>query len=74
MARRNGLSGQDIEHIHREQNAVADLLAKAARSEDDATFQTHGQLPGNIRAAIHLDKIGLQNFRKGTSRSRDAHV
>ncbi|KAL3643914.1 hypothetical protein CASFOL_011846 [Castilleja foliolosa] len=72
MARRNGLGTQLIDHIYREQNVVADLLAKAARSEDDTTFQSLSQLPGNIRAAIHLDKIGMQVFRKGNSRSRYA--
>ncbi|KAL3613262.1 hypothetical protein CASFOL_042885 [Castilleja foliolosa] len=74
MARKNGLNGRHIVHIHREQNVVADLLAKIARSEADDTPQIHSHLPGHIRAAFQLDKIGLQNYRKGNSSSRCVHV
>ncbi|KAL3629747.1 hypothetical protein CASFOL_026969 [Castilleja foliolosa] len=65
MARKNAIGEHNIDHIHREENIVADLLAKASRSNDDKTFQLYSQLPTDIRKAIYLDKIGVPSYRKG---------
>ncbi|KAL3617229.1 hypothetical protein CASFOL_038976 [Castilleja foliolosa] len=68
-ARKNGLRGRAIFQINREENGVADLLAKDAKSSEDGEFQLINQLPINIRTAIYLDKIGLHKFRKGKASS-----
>ncbi|KAL3655749.1 hypothetical protein CASFOL_000145 [Castilleja foliolosa] len=70
MARKHGLRSRGIDHIHREINGVADLLAKAARSNEDKIFELNNQLPNNVRKTIYFDKIGLKNYRKGKYNSR----
>lgn len=52
-------------HVYREQNRVADCLAKAAKDySGEIEFFRVQDLPLNARKLIFLDMIGIPYFRK----------
>ncbi len=52
-------------HIFREANCTADLLAKWSYTSDiPQHFYTSNQLKGAIRGSYILEKMGIQNFRR----------
>lgn len=54
-----------ISHIFREQNMVADTLAKEAYGQQNRReFFTLQDLPRNVQKLLYLDRIGLPNFRR----------
>lgn len=52
-----------INHIFREQNKVADALAKLRENNGDQEFYRAKDLPPAINKLLFLDRIGLQSFR-----------
>ncbi|KAL3651709.1 hypothetical protein CASFOL_004711 [Castilleja foliolosa] len=63
-ARKHKILGDKLKIIHREQNMVADLLAKYAREAGNGQTLLYKDLPSSIKLQIFYDKIGLHVFRK----------
>lgn len=58
------------QHIYREANCTADLLAKWSHNlEIPQHFYTTRQLKGAIRGSYILEKMGIQNFRSRNLRT-----
>ncbi|KAL3626818.1 hypothetical protein CASFOL_029390 [Castilleja foliolosa] len=64
-SRRNSINSRKIYLVRREQNAVADALAKFARNNEECASNNFQVLPSEIKRLIFHDRIGLQVYRKG---------
>ncbi|KAL3631229.1 hypothetical protein CASFOL_024213 [Castilleja foliolosa] len=64
IARRYRDRGIPIYHVLREQNMVADLIAKSARTKEDNDNCSYMQLPLNVKHQIFQERIGLGVYRR----------
>ncbi|KAL3613865.1 hypothetical protein CASFOL_041939 [Castilleja foliolosa] len=63
LARTHALESEAINHIWRQQNAVADKLAKL---KDNRIFTKFSDLPSNVRQEIYFNRIGIPALRKAS--------